>query len=119
MGFQKPYGGITAEMADATSLAAAMARENPLPYPLHGMATSVPAAAVTAAMSRSRPAVTDDEFAALNTTERDFALRWVRMTGEEQDWFCRNLLAAIEVLQRLGALEPPQAADGMAPGLPG
>ena len=63
-------------------------------------------------------AVTDDEFAALNTTERDFALRWVRMTGEEQDWFCRNLLAAIEVLQRLGALEPPQAADGMVPGFP-
>jgi hypothetical protein len=37
------------------------------------------------------------------------------MTGEEQDWFCRNLLAAIEVLQRLGALEPPQAADGILP----
>jgi hypothetical protein len=82
------------------------------------MATSVPAVAVTAAMSTSRPAVTDDEFAALNTTERDFAIRWVRMTGEEQDWFCRNLLAAIEVLQRLGALEPPQAPDGMVPGFP-
>jgi hypothetical protein len=63
--------------------------------------------------------VTDDEFAALNTTERDFALRWVRMTDEEQDWFCRNLLAAIEVLQRLGALEPPQSTDGMMPGLSG
>jgi hypothetical protein len=64
-------------------------------------------------------ALNDDDFAALTTTERDFALRWVRMTDEEQDWFCRNLLAAIEVLQRLGALEPPQAADGMVPGLPG
>jgi hypothetical protein len=63
--------------------------------------------------------VNDDDFAALNTTERDFALRWVRMTNEEQDWFCRNLLAAIEVLQRLGALEPPQQSDGMLPGLPG
>jgi hypothetical protein len=79
------------------------------------MATSAPAAPVTAARHRS-PAVNDDDFAALNTTERDFALRWVRMSGEEQDWFCRNLLAAIEVLQRLGALDPPHAADGVAPG---
>jgi hypothetical protein len=64
--------------------------------------------------------VNDDDFAALNTTERDFALRWVRMSDEEQDWFCRNLLAAIEVLQRLGTLEPPpQPADGMTQGLPG
>jgi hypothetical protein len=60
--------------------------------------------------------VNDDDFAALNTTERDFALRWVRMSDEEQDWFCRNLLAAIEVLQRLGALDPPHTADGVAPG---
>ena len=59
--------------------------------------------------------MTDDEFAALNTTERDFALRWVRMTDDEQDWFCHNLLAAIEVLQRLGALEPPRPADGILP----
>ena len=59
--------------------------------------------------------MTDDEFAALNTTERDFALRWVRMTDEEQDWFCRNLLAAIEVLQRLGSLEPPLQTDGITP----
>jgi len=59
--------------------------------------------------------VTDDEFAALNTTERDFALRWVTMTSTEQDWFCRNLLAAIEVLQRLGALESPDPADEAQP----
>jgi hypothetical protein len=82
------------------------------------MATSVPAAAVTAAMSTSRPAVTDDEYADRHPTERDVAIRWVPMAGEEQDWFCRNLLAAIEVLQRLGALEPPQAPDGMVPGFP-
>ena len=56
----------------------------------------------------------DEEFAALAGTERDFALRWVRMSDDEQEWFCRNLLAAIEVLQRLGVLETPQA-DGMAP----
>jgi hypothetical protein len=59
--------------------------------------------------------VTDDEFATLNTTERDFALRWARMTGDEQDWFCRSLLAAIEVLERLGVLEPPLAADDAQP----
>ena len=63
----------------------------------------------------SEPTVTDDEFAALNTTERDFALRWVRMTSTEQDWFCRNLLAAIEVLQRLGALESSDLSDEAQP----
>jgi hypothetical protein len=60
-------------------------------------------------------AVNDEDFAALEPTERDFALRWVRMTDTEQEWFCRNLLAAIEVLQRLGVLEPPQPTDGMLP----
>ena len=60
-------------------------------------------------------AVNDEDFAALEPTERDFALRWVRMTAAEQEWFCRNLLAAIEVLQRLGVLEPPQPTDGMLP----
>ena len=59
-------------------------------------------------------AVNDEDFAALEPTERDFALRWVRMTSDEQDWFCRNLLAAIEVLQRLGVLDPPAQPDGMA-----
>jgi hypothetical protein len=63
----------------------------------------------------SEPTVTDDEFAALNTTERDFALRWVKMTSTEQDWFCRNLLAAIEVLQRLGALESPDLSEDAQP----
>jgi hypothetical protein len=37
------------------------------------------------------------------------------MTSAEQEWFCRNLLAAIEVLQRLGVLDPPQPSDGMLP----
>ncbi len=60
-------------------------------------------------------AVNDEDFAALEPTERDFALRWVRMTSAEQEWFCRNLLAAIEVLQRLGVLDPPQPSDGMLP----
>jgi hypothetical protein len=59
--------------------------------------------------------VTDDDFAALNTSERDFALRWIAMTPPEQESFCRGLLAAIEVLQRLGQLEPPDAAAAPQP----
>ena len=57
--------------------------------------------------------MTDDEFAALATPERDFAIRWVQMTDEQQDSFCRCLLAAIEVLQRLGVLD-----DSQPPGEP-
>ncbi|HET7472921.1 MAG TPA: hypothetical protein VFJ71_07340 [Candidatus Limnocylindrales bacterium] len=52
--------------------------------------------------------MTDDEFAALSTDERDFAIRWVRMSEDQQDGFCRGLLAAIEVLQRLGVLDGPE-----------
>jgi hypothetical protein len=37
------------------------------------------------------------------------------MTAAEQEWFCRNLLAAIEVLQLLGVLDPPRPSDGMLP----
>jgi hypothetical protein len=59
--------------------------------------------------------VNDEDFAALEPTERDFALRWVGMTSTEQEWFCRNLLAAIEVLQRLGVLDAPQPTDGIQP----
>lgn len=70
---------------------------------------------VTAADRVEGSPVNDEDFAALEPTERDFALRWVRMTTTEQEWFCRNLLAAIEVLQRLGALDPPQPSDGMLP----
>lgn len=55
--------------------------------------------------------MTDDDFAALTATERDFALRWTRMTDEEQEWFRANLLAAVEVLRRLGVLEPPKAGE--------
>jgi hypothetical protein len=59
--------------------------------------------------------VTDEEFAALQPTEREFALNWARMSDAEQEGFCRSLLAAIEVLQRLGVLEPPDSSDGMQP----
>ena len=60
--------------------------------------------------------MTDDEFAALETDERDFAIRWVRMSDEEQAGFCRGLLAAIEVLQRLGVLDdaPPTGESAAA-----
>jgi hypothetical protein len=57
--------------------------------------------------------MTDDEFAALDVPAREFAMRWVLMSEQDQDAFCRQLLAAIEVLQRLGTLEPP--AEDAAP----
>jgi hypothetical protein len=108
--------GITAD----SSRSAREGREITLSHLLHGMAPSGQAAPVTCSahmpLSEIEAAVTDDEFAALNTTERDFALRWVRMTDEEQNCFCRNLLAAIELHQRLGVLEPPETADGIVPG---
>jgi hypothetical protein len=50
--------------------------------------------------------LTDDEFAALGPTERDFAIRWTRMSDEEQDWFRDQLLTALAVLRRLGAIDP-------------
>ncbi|HEY3163140.1 MAG TPA: hypothetical protein VGJ71_02210 [Candidatus Limnocylindrales bacterium] len=59
--------------------------------------------------------MTDDEFAALEATEREFAIRWVRMSDEDQASFCRGLLAAIEVLQRLGVLDAsPPAGESAA-----
>jgi len=58
--------------------------------------------------------MTDDEFAALQPAERDFAIRWVRMTDDQQDGFCRGLLAAIEVLQRLGVLDDGQGPAELA-----
>jgi hypothetical protein len=59
--------------------------------------------------------MTDDEFAALETAERDFAIRWVGMSDDEQSAFCRSLLAAIEVLQRLGVLDDDPPAGEPAP----
>ncbi|MDF2732049.1 MAG: hypothetical protein K0S92_679 [Desertimonas sp.] len=62
-------------------------------------------------LKMSEGPVTDDDFAAMTATERDFALRWTRMTADEQEWFRKNLLAAIEVLRRLGVLDPPHAGE--------
>jgi hypothetical protein len=59
--------------------------------------------------------VNDDEFATLAEREREFALRWARMTAEEQERFCRGLLAAIEVLQRLRVLDGPEPPTDALP----
>jgi hypothetical protein len=49
--------------------------------------------------------MTDEEWAALGPGERDFAVRWLGLSDGERDAFCRQLLAAIEVLQRLRVFE--------------
>jgi len=65
---------------------------------------------------RGSAQMTDDEFAALDMNERDFAIRWVKMSDDEQASFCRGLLAAIEILQRLGVLDdaPPSGEPAAA-----
>ena len=58
--------------------------------------------------------MTDDDWAELGPGERAFAVRWLGLTEVERDDFCRQLLDAIEVLQRLrvfgGDPESPTAA---------
>ena len=49
--------------------------------------------------------MTDDEWAGLEPREHDFALRWLGLSEVEREDFCRQLLAAIEVLQRLRVLD--------------
>ena len=49
--------------------------------------------------------MTDDDWAALEPGERDFAVRWLGLSDGERDDFCRQLLAAIEVLQRFRVLD--------------
>lgn len=58
--------------------------------------------------------MTDDEFAELGPIERDFAVRWTRMSAEERDWFRESLLAALVVLRRLGVVDPAEP-EGPAP----
>ena len=70
------------------------------------MATRVPAATDSAAgRDASRVCMTDDDWAALEPGERDFAVRWLGLSEGERDDFCRQLLAAIEVLQRFRVLD--------------
>jgi hypothetical protein len=54
--------------------------------------------------------MTDEDWAAFGPGEREFALRWLGLTETERDEFCRQLLDAIEVLQRFRVLD--EAADG-------
>jgi ATP/maltotriose-dependent transcriptional regulator MalT len=49
--------------------------------------------------------MTDEDWAALPPAERAFAVRWLELDETERDDFCRQLLAAIEVLQRLRVLD--------------
>ena len=44
--------------------------------------------------------MTDEDWAALEPNERAFALRWLGLDDAERESFCRQLLAAIEVLER-------------------
>jgi len=49
--------------------------------------------------------MTDDDWAAMDPAERAFAVRWLELDETERDDFCRQLLAAIEVLQRFRVLD--------------
>jgi hypothetical protein len=44
--------------------------------------------------------MTDEDWANFEPGERAFALRWLGLTEAERERFCRQLLDAIEVLQR-------------------
>jgi hypothetical protein len=56
--------------------------------------------------------MTDEDWAALPPAERAFAVRWLELDEDERDDFCRQLLAAIEVLQRFRVLDGgPEAAS--------
>jgi hypothetical protein len=49
--------------------------------------------------------MTDEDWAGLGPGERAFAVRWLGLSDEQRDDFCRELLDAIEVLQRLRVLD--------------
>jgi hypothetical protein len=58
--------------------------------------------------------MTDEDWAALEPGERAFALKWLRLSEDERDAFCRQLLDAIEVLQRLRVLDGGADAEAAA-----
>jgi ATP/maltotriose-dependent transcriptional regulator MalT len=58
--------------------------------------------------------MTDDDWASLEPDERAFAVRWLGLDDAERDAFCRQLLAAIEVLQRLRVFDEGQESASSA-----
>jgi hypothetical protein len=58
--------------------------------------------------------MTDEDWAALGPGERAFAVKWLHLTEDERDAFCRQLLDAIEVLQRLRVFEGGTDAEAVA-----
>ena len=55
--------------------------------------------------------MTDEDWATLEPNERAFAVQWLGFDEAERDAFCRQLLAAIEVLQRFRVLDDGEAAQ--------
>ena len=55
--------------------------------------------------------MTDEDWATLEPNERAFAVQWLGLDEAERDAFCRQLLAAIEVLQRFRVLDDGEAAQ--------
>src|SRR5262245_59986098 len=58
--------------------------------------------------------MTDEDWAALRPGEREFAVKWLHLTEDERDAFCRQLLDAIEVLQRLRVFDGGPDAEALA-----
>jgi hypothetical protein len=56
--------------------------------------------------------MTDEDWATFEPGERAFALRWLGLSDAERDDFCRQLLDAIEVLQRFRVLDDGSEAAG-------
>jgi hypothetical protein len=58
--------------------------------------------------------MTDEDWAELAPGERAFAIRWLALDEAERDAFCRQLLDAIEVLQRMRVFDvgPEATAPG-------
>jgi ATP/maltotriose-dependent transcriptional regulator MalT len=54
--------------------------------------------------------MTDEDWATLEPNERAFAVQWLGLDEAERDAFCRQLLAAIEVLQRFRIFEDGEAS---------
>ena len=55
--------------------------------------------------------MTDEDWAELGPGERAFAIRWLGLSEPEREEFCRKLLDAIEVLQRLRVFDDGSEAS--------